>query len=249
MLDPKTLYRYIAAGFFCATNFDLLRKVTMRPRRKKPGIKIDKGCYVGRAYKDYVCFIKDNPDKSAVQMDSVIGAKGSGQKVLLTLIFPHTALMLAFLRDANTASSVTNIFNDLYETLGRKTFMKLFPMVLTDRGSEFTNPKALEFDSKGRRRTQIFFCNPYASYEKPEVENNHTFIRRISPKGKSFNNRTQNDIDLMMNHINSYRRESLGGQSPAEVFISLFGTVIAEKLGIKIIPADDITLTPELFNN
>ena len=47
--------------------------------------------------------------------------------------------MLAFIRDANTARSVTDIFNRLDQTLGREAFQRLFQVLLADRGSEFTD--------------------------------------------------------------------------------------------------------------
>ena len=53
--------------------------------------------------------------------------------------------MLAFLRDANTSKSVTDIFESLHQTLGHELFKKLFPVILTDNGSEFSNPKAIEY--------------------------------------------------------------------------------------------------------
>ncbi len=84
-----------------------------------------------------------------------------------------------------------------------KLFSQSFPVILTDNGSEFTNPLALELNSNGVQRTKIFYCNPMASYQKPHVEKNHEYIRYILLKGRSFNDLTQEEITLMMNHINS----------------------------------------------
>ena len=62
--------------------------------------------------------------------------------------------MLAFLRDANTARSVTDIFNNLQKKLDIELFQRLFPVILTDRGSEFTDPFSIECDfSTGELRT------------------------------------------------------------------------------------------------
>ncbi|OON84821.1 hypothetical protein B0D78_12420, partial [Pyramidobacter sp. C12-8] len=69
----------------------------------------------------------------------------------------------------------------------------------------------------------MFYCNPQAPQEKPKVENNHTLIRRILPKGTTFDNLSQTDINLMMSHINSYGRKKFNGKSPAEIFINLYG--------------------------
>jgi len=123
----------------------------------------------------------------------------------------------------------------------------LFPVILTDNGSEFSNPKALEFDAMGNRRTNIFYCDPQASFQKPNVELNHEFIRKILPKGASMNEHTQEDIDLMMSHINSYSREKLNDKSPLEMFNFLYGDGLAEKLGQSKIPPNEIMLKPALL--
>ena len=155
--------------------------------------------------------------------------------------------MLAFLRDRNTSQTVIDRFNWLDELLGINVFHTLFPVILTDNGSEFSNPKALEFDSEGNRRTRIFYCDPYASWQKPSVELNHEFIRKILPKGASMNALTQEHIDLMMSHINSYSREKLNGKSPIEMFDFLYGEGLAKKLGQITIPPNDILLKPVLL--
>jgi len=59
------------------------------------------------------------------------------------------------------------------------------------------------------RDTSVYYCNPSSPFQKPTVENNHEFIRRVLPKGSSFDDLTQADINLMMEHINSYTREKL----------------------------------------
>lgn len=76
-------------------------------------------------------------------MDSVIGTKGGN--CLLNIHFVECSLMLAFLREANTSKSVINIYNTLYKILGNEEFIKLFSVILTDNGGEFSNPKAIEY--------------------------------------------------------------------------------------------------------
>jgi len=189
--------------------------------------------------------MKENPDTPVVEMDTVEGVKGG--KVLLTLHFCDQQFMLAFIRDDNTSRSITFIFEKLYWELGPEVFLRLFPVILTDNGSEFTNPSAIEFDAQGNRRTRIFYCDPSSPYQKPAVENNHEFIRRVIPKGRSFNSFNQDDISLMMNHINSYTRKKLNNQSPYQVFSFLYGEEILKKLGAVYIPSQDVTLKPELL--
>lgn len=245
MCSEKTLYNYIDAGIFDVRNIDLPRKVRYRLRHKKPEFKVDKGCRIGRNYQDYLKFSEDHPDICPVQMDSVIAEKGG--KVLLTLHFVHTSLMLAFLREANTSQSVIDIFNALFVLLGQRDFCRLFPLILTDNGSEFSNPKGIEYVNTLTRRTSVFYCDASSPYQKGALEVNHTMIRRIIPKGMSLNGLTQKDISLMMNHINSCKRKKLNNRTPYEAFSFYYGEELAEKLGCLPIANDDIILKPRLL--
>jgi len=115
------------------------------------------------------------------------------------------------------------------------------------RGKEFTNPTAIELSSDGQIRTNVFYCDPMCSWQKGECEVNHELIRRIVPKGKVFDNFSQTQINLMMNHINSYTRKKLGNRTPYEVFKEIYGLEIIKKLGINFIQADEVTLKPSLL--
>lgn len=244
MLDEKTIYNYVASGLFNARNIDLARKVRRKPRKKATSTyKVDKLCRVSRTLDDFNAFV--DADSAVVQMDTVEGTKGG--KVLLTLHFVQHQFMLAFLRDSNTAKSVDDIFDHLQNLLGSKTFRRLFPVFLCDNGSEFSNPKALEFDKSGERRTFVFYCDPYSSWQKGALENNHEFIRKVLPKGTSFDKLTQKDINLLMSHINSYGRKKLNDRPPHHSFSFFFGQDILDKLEIAFVPRDEINLTPDLL--
>ncbi|MFL0166262.1 IS30 family transposase [Candidatus Clostridium helianthi] len=246
MCSEKTIYNYIDACLFDVRNIDLPRKVKFRERYKKPEFKVDKGCRIDRNYKDFEVFINKNPDITIVQMDSVIGIKGG--KCLLTIHFVECSLMLAFLRDANTSKSVTDVFNHLDKVLGKELFWELFPVILTDNGSEFSNPKAIEYRSTHPLlRTRVFYCDASSPYQKGAIEVNHELIRRILPKGSSFNNLTQDDINLMMNHINSYKRKKLNNRSPYETFSFYHGEEVLHKLECNPVAAGDIMLKPALL--
>ena len=246
MCDERSIYNYVDAGILSVGNIDLPRKVRYRKRRKKKVVHIDKLCHVGRTYEDFQKFMEKHPDLNVVEMDSVEGTRDS-LKVLLTLFFRDCSLMMAFLREANTARSVTDIFNALYDKMGRETFMKLFPVILTDRGSEFTDPTAIEFDKDGNRRTYVFYCDPQRSSQKGSIEVTHEFIRRILPKGTSFKDLTQDQVDLMMSHINSYTRKKLNDWSAYQLFSFFYGKDTLDNLNLQSIDANEITLKPELL--
>ncbi|MDD4295781.1 MAG: hypothetical protein PHC69_02350 [Ruminiclostridium sp.] len=170
MCSEKTLYNYIDSGLFTACNIDLTRKVKYRPR-KKAGLthKVDRSCRIGRTYDDFHSFLEHNSYPLIVEMDSVIGKVGG--KVLLTLHFVKSEFMLAFLRNSNDSQSVIDVFNKLNEILGIDLFKELFPVLLGDNGSEFSNPTAIECNhTTGEVRTKLFYCDPLASFQKGSAE-------------------------------------------------------------------------------
>lgn len=247
MFSEKTIYKLIDLGLLKIKNIDLPRKVRYRKRRKTVKIyKVDKHCLENRTYEDYLKYMEEHPDTPVVQMDSVEGRKG--EKVLLTIHFVNCSLMLAFLREHNDAQSVIDIFNDLEKILGIDKFKELFIIILTDNGSEFSNPTEIEFNMETeKQRTKIFYCHPSSPNEKGSCEVNHELIRRILPKGTSFDELTQEDINLIMSHVNSYKRKKLNDKSPYFVFSSIYGKNILDKLGIKEINPNDVNLSQYLL--
>ena len=244
-VSEKTIYRYVAGNLLSAHTLDMPRVCRIKPRKTKPvQHKVDSGCRIGRSYPEFQTFVEQS-GRAVIEMDSVIGRVGG--KVLLTMMFKNCDFMLAFIRERNTSQSVIDCFNDMNTKLGNDKFKSLFPIILCDNGSEFSNPKALEFDAQGVRRTNIFYCDPYASFQKPNVELNHEFIRRILPNGTSFDGLSQDDINLMMSHINSYSREKFNDMSPHDMFCLLYGASVLDILGQRNIPANEIILKPSLL--
>ena len=246
MVSKSTIYRLIDSGLISARNLDLPRKVRYKARKRKKSVfKVDRSCRVGRDYNCFQHYMDENPDTPVIQLDSVLGKKGG--KVLLTVHFVNCEMMLAFLRDRNDAKSVENVFDFLYQALGHDRFCSIFRLLLADNGSEFSNPAHIEYTSGGIQRTRVFFCNPQAPYQKGSAERNHEFIRCFIPKGTDMGQYTQDDITLMMNHINSYSRVSLGNKCPYDVFRFLYGSDLLELLGCVTIPAQQVTLNKSVF--
>lgn len=178
-------------------------------------------------------------------MDTVEGAKGG--KVLLTIHFVKTELMIAFLRDSNDSQSVIDTFEKLYIELRYDNFMSIMPIIVTDNGSEFSNPKAIEFDKQGNQRTHVFYCNASSPGQKGSIEKKHELIRMFIPKGESLDDYTQSEINLMMNHINSYTRPILGDKSPYEMMEFMYNPEIIRLLEMHRVEPDDVTLNKSIW--
>lgn len=245
MVSESTIYRLFSYNAFTARNIDLPRKVRYSARKARKHSKVDPACRNGRTYQDYLNFMAEHPDLPVVEMDSVEGCKGG--KVLLTLHFVKAEFMAAFLRDANDSQSVLDIFDRLYLELRPDIFQEVFPVILTDNGSEFSNPSAIEFDRQGNRRTHIFYCEPSAPEQKGSAERNHELLRYCIPKGTSLDDFTQEMISHMMDNVNSLTRRSLGDKCPYDALSFLHGPQLPALLGCRRIPANDVQLTPAVF--
>ena len=156
--------------------------------------------------------------------------------------------MLITLLNDKTQQSVIQVFNQIEQSVGPEIFRQTFPLILTDNGSEFLDPLSLETSCKdSEKRTSIYYCDPNCSFQKGGIEKNHEYIRYVVPKGNTFNNFSQADIDLLMNNINSTARNNLNGHTPMELSTLLLHPKIINFLNLKVIQHDEICLLPKLL--
>ncbi len=242
----RTLYNYIDQSVLTVRNLDLRRRVKYKQRKISTRASAKNHAYRdGRNYSAFQKLIKEKPQLNVVEMDTVEGLKGG--KVFLTMMFRNSSLMLIFLLDSKTQEAVKQVYDDLTIALGMEIFSKMFQVVLTDGGAEFQNPSVLENDAYGTKRTNIYYCDPYSSWQKGIIEKNHEYIRLVLPKGKSFDNLTKEQVTLLQNHINSEARDSLNGCSPFKLSQLLLDKKLHQHLNLQEIEPDDVFLKPELL--
>jgi len=246
----RSLYNYIDSGKMTIKNIDLRRKTSYRQRRKnKKGVStFGRGFREGRSYEDYEKELKFHGEYEVTEMDTVRGRRERGKR-LLTMILRRYSIMLLFLMPDGKSESVLRVFDYLETGLGIESFSRLFPIILTDNGTEFTKAEEMEYSETLERRTRIFYCDPYASWQKPHIEKNHEYIRYVLPRGKSLDPYTQEDMTLLMNHINSTRRLSLGKKAPYELIMEEDKDMwkLWSLLKMDLIPPDEVHLKPDLF--
>lgn len=241
-MSVRTMYTYLDNGLFTARNIDLKRKPKFKPRKCHKTQITDRSVFANRTYADFQSL---NPDVH-VEMDTVHSSRES-KKTLLTFFFPKEKLFLAFLMNRCTKGAVRLVFDHLEKRLTTYGFLSLFGYLLTDRGSEFGDPEALETGMEGIQRTSIYYCDPMRSGQKGGVENAHTMLRMALPKGTSFEYLTQWDVNLIVNHINSTPRKSLDGRTPYDAALKSFGKDVLKALQLKCISPDEVNLTPKLI--
>ena len=251
---PKSLptfYSYVHAGHFPSINDEMLaRAYSYKPRKRtgeEPKVRVENIIRIGRTIENMQAYLDLHPNANIVEMDTVIG-KFEDKKCILTLYFRNSKLMLLFLIDKYKTKSVSNVFKKIRTTLGIDTFKKLFQVILTDNGWEFSKPEEIEFDyDTGEKLINLYYCNPYSSWEKGGIERNHEFIRYIIPKGITFDQLTRKNIIDMMNNINNVSRRSLNYETPYNLFYKIYGHEITKKLHLKPIPKDEVNLSYKLL--
>ena len=182
-------------------------------------------------------------------MDTVIGTQGGkGGKCFLTILFRKFNLMLIYLLPYKKSIYVTQVFHTLMDKLGDDEYKRLFEIILTDNGTEFSDPESIEISPKtGEKLVSLFYCNPGSSWQKGSIEKNHEYIRYVLPKGTSFASLTQEDCSLLASHINSIPRVSLNNHSPYDSSILFIGKKNMDIFNISKVPYDDINLSIRLL--
>ena len=245
MISENTVRNYLKRGLLKSNQLDMIRpRFTANKSVKRRVIK-NVDLLNGRTYEDFINYTKEK-DILIVQLDTVVGKLVDNKKIL-TIHWPSFHFQIGILLEKLSPSFVNNALMELKNKLGLETYKILFQVILTDNGIEFSLLDEIENDENGELITKVFFCDPYKSSQKGSCERNHEFIRYVLPKGVSFDNLNQKDVDLIFSHINSTPRNSLGFKTPFELFKTAFGIEVLRILNINEINKDDVHLKPELI--
>ena len=246
-VSKTTVYRHIQKGYYSISPIDLPRAVKFKPRATHHPDYVPKGIRIGRTFTDYLGFLQDHPYCNTVEMDSVIGRPGG--KIIMTFQFVNVDFMFGLLLENKTAAEAASKIAALKSKLTDNSFSfgDIFPVLLTDNGGEFSCAAAFENTIDGRHESALFFCDPNAPYQKPHVENNHTLFRNIVPAGTSFDDFSQDTVNLIFSHVNSVIRKQFNGKSAYEMFAFTYSENLAHSLGISFIDPQKVIQSPLLL--
>jgi len=262
----RTLYTYVADDVISGVaNIDLNRKTRYAPRLKKRDRRPrDVG---GRTYQDFQG-LGVAAQASATEMDTVVGRVGGA--ALLTLYVRRFELMPVFLIGDETHDEIMERLGwaaaamEAEEEPGHvrdasggwaearsRSFGDFFPVLLTDNGACFLGFADIEElggrNPDGSRKTTLYYCDPYSSWQKGGIERSHEYIREVLPKGTSFDHLTHEDVSLLASHINSIPRPGLGGRSPYDLALPWLGERLLGAMGIRRVEPDGVIRKPWLL--
>ena len=227
-----TLYRYISKGYLTTKRIDLPYAVKYKKRKHKKkyeysNTKIDRS---NHTYLDYLSFLHKNPRINVWQLD-FLGAIKSDSKAILSFILPEVHFTLLDIIKNPDSNKVVEFFDTLEEKIGTENFIDLIPVILTDRDPCFSDIEGICFSKiTGEERCKLFFCDPYVSNQKPNVENINKQIRKFFPKGKSIDKYSKEDVKNHNITLLKTPIKSLDGNTPEDAFKVVYGEDLYYKL-------------------
>lgn len=216
-ISKSTLYSYIDKGIFLhLTNKDLPEKSKKRrPYKHVRGTRPPRGESIEKRPAE----VDERNTFGHWEMDTVVSA-GRSKKTLLVLTERLTRReIIEPIRD-RTAASVVKALDRLERQYG-KLFPKIFKSITCDNGVEFSDCEGIERKRRGKgKRTKVYYCHPYSSYERGSNEVQNRMIRRHLPKGTDFAQVPDREIRRIESWINNYPREIFDYQTAESLFKS-----------------------------
>ena len=229
----STLYGYINKGYLTTKRVDLPYAVTYKKRKHNKKYeysennKIDR---TGHTYIDYLAYIHKHPGIYVWQLD-FLGTIKTDNNNILSFILPDLQFVLLDLIKNPNQEKVVEFFDELEERIGTNAFIELIPVILTDRDPCFTDINGICFSKiTGEERCKLFFCDGYASNQKPNVENINKQLRLFFPKGKTIDTYKHQDIKNINHTLLNRPLKSLDSYTSKEAFINVFDEELFNKL-------------------
>ena len=250
----STIYRWVEAGYGGLANLELERKVGFRPRKKaapRPTSHSPK-----RSHDEFEK-LPEETKASRTELDCVIGRTADAQAAMTLYNLPsHVQLVL--LLSAHDCENVKKELSNVRSAMPARMYERWMRAVLTDNGAEFSDEDGIgailgERAQGGELGVHLYYCDPRQSQQKAGCEKNHSEIRQILVKGMfSFDDLDRADMAVVMSHVNSAPRASLGGKTPIQMLRFIYGDEDADDLlrafGIREIGRDELMLKPEILD-
>lgn len=228
-----TLYRYVNKGYLTTKRIDLPYAVTYKKRKHNKKYEYSENKTIdrtGHTYIDYLAYIHKHPGIYVWQLD-FLGTIKTDNNNILSFILPDLQFVLLDLIENPNQEKVINFFDELEERIGTNAFIELIPVILTDRDPNFTDIEGICFSkTTGEERCKLFFCDYYASNQKPNVENMNKQLRLFFPKGKTIDTYKKQDIININQTLLNRPLKSLDSYTPKEAFINVFDEELFNKL-------------------
>lgn len=144
------------------------------------------------------------------EWDTIIWVHGWSKQVILTNVERSSGYLLARKIENKTWNSVLEWTIECFKNIPRYKQQTM----TYDNGREFAQHRMIEYETN----LDVYFANPYCSWERGTNENTNWLLRQFAPKKTDFKNFSKNQLKYYVGLINSRPRKRLNYKTPAEVF-------------------------------
>jgi IS30 family transposase len=241
----RSFYRYVEDQSIPVKSIDLAKKVKYKKRNKRRIKTHGIGFFAGHEYDDFLELPEDDR-VVRTEVDTVIGKK-SDRRCILSLHRVDLHFQIYLLLQEKTKAEVVRAL-DWLEDCCDGHFREFFGLLLLDRGAEFDDIADIERScGSDGSRCATYYCDPNRPDQKPFCEKNHVELRKILPKGTSFQSLEVFDLAAICSHVNSTIRKGCGNVSPIEMAMLCLPQALFDNLGLEHIPAKDVISAPGIL--
>lgn len=203
----KTIYRWLYTGRLAAGEVKVLRH---KGKRRKP-LETRGRFLVGKTIRQRPKEVRKRETFGHWELDTVVSSRGNSRACAATFIERKTRLYVAVKMPDRTAHSMEAAFGIVAIQYPKGTFQT----ATADRGKEFACYKQLE----AVHGVNIYFADPYSSWQRGSNENGNGLLREFFPKGHDFAEVTDEELAHAIHLINHRPRKCLGWKSSHQSFL------------------------------
>ena len=201
-ISPLTIYKYVYSSFGCDLSPYLYSK-RWHPKKRKP--KAERALIPNRVWIDERPEEAGKRGRAGDYEGDLIVSKKKDKTVILTMICRASRLLLATKLPDKKPQTVIDAMQKLLSGRTLET-------VTLDNGAEFQKHEELPCPT--------YFCHPYSSWEKGQIEYANRLIRRFFPKKSRLAKIKPKRLKKVIKHLNNLPRKCLNWKTPYEVFNS-----------------------------
>ena len=190
----------------------LYKHLRHRLKHRKKYVGAGRSCIINRKSIHERPAEADGKRFGDLEMDTIVGP--NNQQAIVTLVDRNTNML--FMKKLKYGKDAKNLALTVIEML--KPIKKKLKTITTDNGKEFSAHEIIS-EALG---VDVFFTDPYSSWQKGAIENANGLIRQYIPKKVSFNDYDDKDIKDIEEKINRRPRKKLGFETPIERFSKFF---------------------------
>ena len=205
----QLIYYWIEKKKLNISSLDLVHKAKLKKKERKEEVqKLPK--HKEKSIHNRPKEIDENKEFGHWELDCVEGSQES-KKTYMTILERLTKKYIVIEMESHTQDSVKKAIDSLEIKYGER-FHQIFKSMTTDNGHEFLNYDKIEISclEENKRRTEVYYADPYSSWQKGMNENCNGILRRFISKGTDLNKISKEKLEKILNKINGKPRKILG---------------------------------------